>query len=338
MAHNKISVLTADLAVETRTVEAPLPNSHQVQIAVKSVGVCGSDIHYWEHGRIGPYVVESDLVLGHEASGVVTAIGSDVTSISVGDRVAIEPGVPCGHCYECRMGRYNLCPEVQFFATPPVDGAFAQFVVIDENFAHRVPDSMSFDEAALIEPLSVGVWACKKAKIAPGSRVLVTGAGPVGLMCAKVARASGAIEVTVTDVNLERLKAAAAMGFTIHRSGVDQPLSEKSFTAVIECSGNVHAINTAIMAAAPASVVVLVGMAADGNVTVPVDVIQGRELWLTGTFRYAHTYPTAIGLVSSGAVIISDLVSASYDLGNVENALGHARKHPEDLKVIVRVS
>ncbi len=338
MAHNKISVLTADLAVETRTVEAPLPNSHQVQIAVKSVGVCGSDIHYWEHGRIGPYVVESDLVLGHEASGVVTAIGSDVTSISVGDRVAIEPGVPCGHCHECRMGRYNLCPEVQFFATPPVDGAFAQFVVIDENFAHRVPDSMSFDEAALIEPLSVGVWACKKAKIAPGSRVLVTGAGPVGLMCAKVARASGAIEVTVTDVNLERLKAAAAMGFTIHRSGVDQPLSEKSFTAVIECSGNVHAINTAIMAAAPASVVVLVGMAADGNVTVPVDVIQGRELWLTGTFRYAHTYPTAIGLVSSGAVIISDLVSASYDLGNVENALGHARKHPEDLKVIVRVS
>jgi len=338
MAHNKISVLTADLAVETRTVEAPLPNSHQVQIAVKSVGVCGSDIHYWEHGRIGPYVVESDLVLGHEASGVVTAIGSDVTSVSVGDRVAIEPGVPCGHCYECRMGRYNLCPEVQFFATPPVDGAFAQFVVIDENFAHRVPDSMSFDEAALIEPLSVGVWACKKAKIAPGSRVLVTGAGPVGLMCAKVARASGAIEVTVTDVNLERLKAAAAMGFTIHRSGVDQPLSEKSFTAVIECSGNVHAINTAIRAAAPASVVVLVGMAADGNVTVPVDVIQGRELWLTGTFRYAHTYPTAIGLVSSGAVIISDLVSASYDLGNVENALGHARKHPEDLKVIVRVS
>ena len=338
MAHNKISVLTADLAVETRTVEAPLPNSHQVQIAVKSVGVCGSDIHYWEHGRIGPYVVESDLVLGHEASGVVTAIGSDVTSISVGDRVAIEPGVPCGHCYECRMGRYNLCPEVQFFATPPVDGAFAQFVVIDENFAHRVPDSMSFDEAALIEPLSVGVWACKKAKIAPGSRVLVTGAGPVGLMCAKVARASGAIEVTVTDVNLERLKAAAAMGFTIHRSGVDQALTEKSFTAVIECSGNVHAINTAIRAAAPASVVVLVGMAADGNVTVPVDVIQGRELWLTGTFRYAHTYPTAIGLVSSGAVIISDLVSASYDLGNVENALGHARKHPEDLKVIVRVS
>jgi len=338
MAHNKISVLTADLAVETRTVEAPLPNSHQVQIAVKSVGVCGSDIHYWEHGRIGPYVVESDLVLGHEASGVVTAIGSDVTSVSVGDRVAIEPGVPCGHCYECRMGRYNLCPEVQFFATPPVDGAFAQFVVIDENFAHRVPDSMSFDEAALIEPLSVGVWACKKAKIAPGSRVLVTGAGPVGLMCAKVARASGAIEVTVTDVNLERLKAAAAMGFTIHRSGVDQALTEKSFTAVIECSGNVHAINTAIRAAAPASVVVLVGMAADGNVTVPVDVIQGRELWLTGTFRYAHTYPTAIGLVSSGAVIISDLVSASYDLGNVENALGHARKHPEDLKVIVRVS
>ncbi len=338
MAHNKISVLTADLAVETRTVEAPLPNSHQVQIAVKSVGVCGSDIHYWEHGRIGPYVVESDLVLGHEASGVVTAIGSDVTSVSVGDRVAIEPGVPCGHCYECRMGRYNLCPEVQFFATPPVDGAFAQFVVIDENFAHRVPDSMSFDEAALIEPLSVGVWACKKAKVAPGSRVLVTGAGPVGLMCAKVARASGAIEVTVTDVNLERLKAAAAMGFTIHRSGVDQALTEKSFTAVIECSGNVHAINTAIRAAAPASVVVLVGMAADGNVTVPVDVIQGRELWLTGTFRYAHTYPTAIGLVSSGAVIISDLVSASYDLGNVENALGHARKHPEDLKVIVRVS
>jgi len=334
----KISILTASLAVESRTAAIPEPSAKQVQIAVKSVGVCGSDIHYWEQGRIGPYVVEDDLILGHEASGVVTSVGSEVTRVAVGDRVAIEPGVPCGHCHECRVGRYNLCPEVQFFATPPVNGAFAEYVVIDENFAHPVPDSMSFDEAALIEPLSVGVWACKKANVSPGVRVLITGAGPVGILCAKVARASGAVEVTLTDVNIERLKAAESMGFAVHKSGVDEPLPENSFTAVIECSGNVHAINTAIRAAAPASVVVLVGMAADGNVTVPVDVIQARELWITGTFRYAHTYPTAIGLVSSGAVVISDLVSVTYDLNSAEQALGHAHKHPEDLKVIVRVS
>ncbi|MCF8551831.1 MAG: NAD(P)-dependent alcohol dehydrogenase [Candidatus Nanopelagicales bacterium] len=338
MPRQQVSVLTPSLSIESREIEVPTPNDNEILIAVRSVGICGSDIHYWADGRIGPYVVEGDLILGHEASGVVSAIGSRVTTLAVGDRVAIEPGVPCGNCHECRVGRYNLCPDVQFFATPPVDGAFAQYVVTDEKFAHPVPDSMSFDEAALIEPLSVGVWACKKANVTTGTRVLITGAGPVGLMCAKVARASGATCVTLTDVNAARLDAAQSMGFAVNRIGVNDPLPEKYFDAVIECSGNPQAINAGIIAAAPAAYVVLVGMAADGNVTVPIDLIQGKELWLTGTFRYAHTYPTAIELVSSGAVVVSDLVTAHYDLDHVEAALGHAQKHPEDLKVIVRVS
>lgn len=163
------------ITVEERPV--PSPAAGEVLIEVLAVGVCGSDIHYYEHGRIGDLVVRSPLVLGHEASGRVVALGDGVRSLAVGDRVALEPGVPCGACRECRSGRYNLCPDVRFFATPPIDGTFAEFVTLPADFAHRVPDSLSDVEAALIEPLSVGLWSNQKADVGPGDTVLVTGAG-----------------------------------------------------------------------------------------------------------------------------------------------------------------
>lgn len=179
---------------------------------VGSVGVCGSDVHYFEHGRIGPYVVNSPPVLGHETGGVVAAVGPEVSSLQVGQRVSIEPGVPCRSCPQCLTGRYNLCPNVRFFATPPYDGAFSQFVAMPAAFVYPVPDSISDDAAGLIEPLSVGVWACRRAQTAPGSTVLVTGAGPIGLIAAQTARAYGDDAVTVTDVNPHRLRLAEKLG------------------------------------------------------------------------------------------------------------------------------
>src|SRR5881227_1171601 len=175
----QVSVLrgVGQVAVEERSV--PEPAADEVLVEVGSVGVCGSDVHYFEHGRIGPYVVDSPLVLGHEAGGVVAAVGAEVTSLQVGQRVSIEPGVPCRACRQCLAGRYNLCPDVRFFATPPYDGALQEYVVVPAAFAHPIPDSISDDAAALLEPLSVGVWACRRGQVSAGSRVLVNGAGPI---------------------------------------------------------------------------------------------------------------------------------------------------------------
>ena len=336
--NQRVSVLSPSLTITTEERPVPAPGPNEVLVEVKSVGICGSDIHYFEHGRIGPYVVETPLVLGHEASGQIVAVGSAVQDIAPGTRVAMEPGVPCKECEQCRAGRYNLCPDVIFFATPPVDGAFAQYVALDRDFVHPVPDHVSYDAAALMEPLSVGIWANRKAETGLGSRVLITGAGPIGIVCALVARASGAAEVTVTDTNAQRLQHAAHLGFTTVDPSSGSAAALSGFTVLIECSGAPAAIAQGIRSLGPAGRAVLVGMAPDGNVQFPVDVIQGREIWVTGTFRYANTYPTAVDLVSSGAVDLDALVSKTFTLDQVADALSYYKQDPAAMKVVVRVS
>lgn len=334
-ATQRVSVLGADLALRMEERPVPTPGPDEVLVRVRSVGVCGSDIHYFEHGRIADFIVEAPLVLGHESSGTVVAVGDGVEDIALGSTVAMEPGVPCGSCEQCRAGRYNLCPDVQFFATPPVDGTFCEYVVLPRAFAHPVPDHVSFDAAALVEPLSVGVWACRKANVRVGSRVLVTGAGPVGVMAALVARAHGASAVTLSDTNPDRLAFASDLGFaTIDPRAVDLP-SAVAVDVLLECSGASAAIDAGIRSVTPAGTVVLVGMSPDTMVELPVGVIQGRELWVTGTFRYAHTYPTAIDLVASGRIDLDALVSRAFPLEEAEEALTHSRRDPAAMKVMV---
>lgn len=333
---NRAAVLHGvhDLRVETRPV--PAPGSHEVLVRVAAVGVCGSDVHYYEHGRIGDHVVREPMVLGHEASGTVVATGSAAGRHRVGARVAMEPGVPCGRCPECRHGRYNLCPDVRFFATPPVDGAFADYVVIHEDFAHEVPDSVSLEAAALMEPLSVGIWASRKARVAPGDAVLVSGAGPIGLCAVLAARAHGATDITVTDVGAVRLEAAARAGATRTVDVSSAPLSESGTTAdvLLECSGATPAVRDGIAALDRAGRAVLVGMGED-EVPLPLAAVQGRELELTGTFRYANTYPAAVAMVASGAVDLDWLVTGRYRLEDAERALLAARTDPASVKAVV---
>ncbi|HEV2769949.1 MAG TPA: NAD(P)-dependent alcohol dehydrogenase, partial [Solirubrobacteraceae bacterium] len=311
----------------------PAPAPREVLVEVTSVGVCGSDVHWYEHGRIGDLVARSPIVLGHECAGRVAAVGGDVTKRAVGDRVCLEPGVPCGRCRECRAGRYNLCVDVAFFATPPVDGAFAEFVTIHEDFAFALPDSLSDDVGALMEPLSVGIWACRKAGITAGDRVLVTGAGPIGLLTMQVAKAFGAIDVAISDVNEHRLAAAERMGSTrVLRTGRD---ASGEVDALIECSGNPAALVAGIGALRPAGTAVLVGMGPKPTVEIPLSHIQNRELWLTGTFRYANTYPAAIGLAASGRIDVAALITGHYGLDDTESALLAGHNDAASIKVMV---
>jgi L-iditol 2-dehydrogenase len=298
--------------------------------------VCGSDVHYFEHGRIGPYVVDRPLVLGHEAGGEVIALGPGVESLVIGQRVSVEPGVPCRSCSQCLAGRYNLCPDVRFFATPPYDGAFCEYVAMPAAFVHPVPDNVSDDAAGLLEPLSVGVWACRRGEVTAGSRVLVTGAGPIGLVTAQAARAYGATEVVVTDINPHRLDMAQRMG-GVALDVSKTPVGEAGFEpdVLLECSGNPRATRDAIGTVARAGHVVLIGMGGD-ELPLPLPYVQDRELVVTGAFRYANTWPTAIALASSGKVDLDLLVTGHYGLDEVEQALTAPRRDPTTVKAIVR--
>lgn len=330
------AVLMKQGVVELERVGVPTPGPHQVLIEVATVGICGSDVHYFDHGRIGDFVVEQPLVLGHEASGTIRALGSAVTDRTVGQRVAMEPQETCGCCVQCLSGRYNLCPDVHFFATPPVHGAFAQYVVLESHRAHPVPDSLSDEAAALIEPLSVGVWANQKAAVQPGDRVLVTGAGPVGLLCADVARARGASWVGVSDTNDFRLETARQRGASQVLNAAAGPLADQiePVDVILECSGATPAVHAAFAAAAPAARVVLVGMGA-AQMELPVALIQVKELVVTGTFRYANCYPAAIALAASGQVNLDGLVTGEYGLAQAAEALQVAKTNPQTLKPMV---
>lgn len=322
--------------VEVQPTPVPSPGPTQVLIEVAAVGICGSDVHYFDHGAIGDFVVREPLVLGHEASGTIRAVGSAVHDREVGQRVAMEPQETCGRCEQCLAGRYNLCPDVRFFATPPIHGAFAQYVVLESHRAHPVPDSLSDEAAALIEPLSVGVWAAQKAQVQPGDRVLVIGAGPVGLLCADVARSRGAAWVGVSDTNDQRLAVAAARGANQTVNALAGPLIEQidPVNVILECSGATPAVQGAFAVAAPAARIVLVGMGA-ATMELPVQTIQVKELVVTGTFRYANVYPAAIALAASGLVDLDGLVTSKFGLEQVTEALTVAKSDPATLKPVV---
>jgi L-iditol 2-dehydrogenase len=322
------------IAIVERAV--PEPGPAEVLIKVSAVGVCGSDTHYFEHGRIGGHVVDQPLVLGHEASGVVVGLGAGARRHHLGQRVSLEPGVPDFTCDQCRAGRYNLCPDMRFFGTPPIDGAFCEYVVLHEEFAHPVPDSLTDNAAALLEPLSVGVWACRKGLVNAGDRVLVNGAGPVGLVTAQTALAFGASEVVIADVNPQRLTVAAELGCTQAVDVGATPLSDIGFepNVLLECSGHPEAIGAAVRTVGRAGRIVLVGMGGD-DVPLPLPYLQERELMLTGTFRYANTWPTAIELAGTGRVDLDRLVTGRFGLDQVAAALTIGRRDPGSIQPIV---
>jgi len=329
----RASVLTATQALEVQERPTPSVDPDQVLVQVAAVGVCGSDVHYYREGRIGDFIVDSPLILGHELSGRIVAVGADVDPARVGERVAVEPQRPCGACKQCRAGRYNLCPRMEFYATPPIDGAFAGYVAIQDSFAHTLPDSVSDAAGALLEPLSVGIAAVRKAHIVPGSSVLIAGAGPIGIIAAQTARAFGASEIIVSDPVAERRDRALLFGATRVLDPMTEDPAGLEVDAFIDASGNPRAVDSGIRAVGPAGYAVLVGLGSS-TMSLPVEHIQNLEVSVTGIFRYTDTWPTAIHLVASGQVDLDSLVTGTFDLDHVREAL-ESDRNPDSLKSIV---
>lgn len=329
----RASILQRQGEMTMETLSVPELAADQVLVKVAAVGVCGSDVHYYEHGRIGDYVVDHPLILGHELSGRIAAVGSAVDPARVGNRVAVEPQRPCRKCKQCKAGRYNLCPDIEFYATPPIDGAFAEYVTIQADFAYDIPDTVSDEAAALIEPLSVGLWACERAEIKPGSRVLIAGAGPIGIIAAQAARAFGATDIYITDIAEDRLAFALDHGATHALNAKTDSVEGLGVDAFIDASGAPQAVRSGIKAVGPAGRVILVGLGGD-DVELPVSYIQNREIWLSGVFRYTNTWPLAIQLIADGKVDLDVLVTGRFALAEAEEAL-KAGKKPGQLKAIV---
>ena len=329
----RAAILQRQGEMTMETLPIPHLEAGQVLVQVSAVGVCGSDVHYYEHGRIGDYVVDHPLILGHELAGRIAAVGSSVDPSRIGARVAVEPQRPCRTCKQCKAGRYNLCPEMEFYATPPVDGAFAEYVTIQSDFAFDIPDNVSDEAAALIEPLSVGLWACERAEIKPGSRVLIAGAGPIGIIAAQAARAFGASEIHITDIAEDRLAFALEHGATHALNALTDSVEGLDVDAFIDASGAPQAVRSGIKAVGPAGRVILVGLGAD-DVELPVSFIQNREIWLSGVFRYTNTWPLAIQLLADGKVDLDILVTGKFALAESEAAL-KAGKQPGQLKAVV---
>ncbi len=340
----RTAVLVEPHEFELQDRPRPSPGPDDVLVAVSDVGICGSDVHYYEHGRIGDYVVEDPLVLGHESAGTVVETGDNVTALDPGDRVTLEPGVPCRRCAHCKRGDYHLCEDVRFMATPPHDGAFAEFVSWPADYAYELPEGVSTTEGALCEPLSVGIHACRRGDVGTGDTVLVAGAGPIGLLVMEAARASGATDVVVTDVVPEKLAFARERGADLAvdvgndelTAAVDEHTDGVGVDVVVEASGAVPSIQSTVDIVRRGGTVVLVGLASEA--TVPFDVLDiiDNEIDVLGSFRYRNTYPAAIDLLADGAVDVEGLVGFESPLEDIDDAFRRAME-PDVVKGMVRL-
>ena len=351
---SRTSVLTGPRQLDWTSREVPAPGAREVRVRVTRIGVCGSDVHYYSYGRIGPFVVNGPLVLGHEVSGVVDAVGAGVTRVNPGDRVALEPGVPCRRCAYCRTGAYNLCPDMTFMATPPVDGALTEYVLWPDDFVYRVPGSVSDDAAALLEPLAVGLWAARKGDVRPGHSVAVLGAGPVGCTTVMAARAAGATTIIAVDLEDFRLDLAREVGatHTINARHADAlaairelcaardglPLSHAGVDVAFETAGSLPTTRLTLAAPKPGGVAVLVGLPPDPEVSLDIVSAASREVTLRGVFRYANCYPAAVELAASGRVNLDALVTHRFPFAQTPDAFAFAdREKRTSMKVMIDV-
>ncbi len=327
--------------------EIPVPKDNEVLVKLEYVGICGSDLHYYETGAIGDYVVEPPFVLGHEPGGTVVEVGKNVKHLKAGDRVALEPGKTCGHCEFCKTGNYNLCPDVVFFATPPVDGVFQEYVAHEADLCFKLPDNVSTMEGALIEPLAVGFHAAMQGGARAGQTAVVMGAGCIGLVTMMALKAMGVSRVYVVDIMEKRLEKALELGAdgVIHAGQLDAVEELRKVTngngsdLVVETAGTQVTTVQAIHMAKKGAVIVLVGYSKSGEMTLPMSLVLDKELTFKTVFRYRHIYPMAIEAVAAGKVNLKGIVTDVFGLDEVQKAMDYSVNNKADIvKAVIRIA
>lgn len=337
----KMDLTLRDFPIEREEVMGP----HDVRIKLHTVGICGSDVHYYTHGKIGPFEVKAPMILGHEASGTVVECGAAVTTLKVGDRVCMEPGIPDPNSRATRLGMYNIDPAVRFWATPPVHGILRPSCVHPEAFTFKLPDNVSFAEGAMVEPLAVGVHAATKARIRPGDIALVMGAGPIGLVTALAALAAGCARVFVTDIDDAKLEIAASLGPITPINVMKENMVERIRQAtdgwgvevVFEATGSPQAAATVFEPLCPGGCVVMIG-GQPNPISYDAGAAMVREARVENIFRYAHVFPRCVAMLSSGAIDVKPLLTRKFEFKDSVRAFEIAASAPKgDVKMQIEL-
>ncbi len=342
----KVAVMNGIGKMDLIERDIPIVKENEVLVKLDYVGICGSDLHYYENGRIGDYIVEPPFVLGHEPGGVVVEVGNKVKHLNIGDRVALEPGKTCGHCEFCKTGRYNLCPDVIFFATPPVDGVFQEYVAHEADLCFKLPENVSTLEGALIEPLAVGFHAAIQGGARIGQTAVVMGAGCIGLVSMMALKAMGVSNVYVVDIMEKRLEKALELGATgiinaKEKNAIEEVMkitNNNGCDLVIETAGTEITTVQAIHMAKKGSNIVLVGYSKSGEMTLPISLVLDKELTFKTVFRYRHIYNMAIEAVASGKVNLKGIITNEFDLDDVQKAMDYSVNNKADIvKAVIKI-
>lgn len=343
---NKAVYMTDLNKMEMRDVEVPKIKEDQVLVKLEYVGICGSDVHYLEHGSIGDFIVNGDFILGHECAGEIVELGSKVTELSIGDKVALEPGITCGQCEFCKEGKYNLCPDVEFLATPPYHGCLENYIAFPANMCFKLPSNITSKEGALVEPLAVGMHAAAQGNVKLGDSVVILGSGCIGLVTLLACKAYGATDITVVDVMPKRLEYAMKLGATrvINAkeedavSKMDEITGGKGVNVVIETAGSKITIKQTAYLVKRGGTIVLVGMAPEDIIDYNFAKIMGKEATITSVFRYRNIYPKAINAIAKGIIDVSGIVTHEFDFTDTAKAFDFVINNKNDVvKAVIKI-
>ena len=334
---NRCAFLNAqhEFTIEER--EIPVPKDDEVLIQIVANGICGSDIHFYAEGRLGNFVVTKPYIPGHEASGIVAGVGKEVTDFKEGDRVAIEPGIPCDRCRYCKSGRYNLCPSVVFLSAPPINGTFCDFICVRSDFVHKIPGDMPFEHAALIEPAAVAVHAVNRAGNINGKGCAIFGAGPIGLLTLQAFKAAGGGNTICIDMLDNRLELAKTLGADEVINVNDGRDLTDIADIIFETAGSPSATAQLFTAARAGGTVVQVGWPAGNVVTMNIADFIEKELDYVSVNRYANAYPAAIRYICDGRIRVEPLITQTYSFEEIPEAFKFAKENAKEvIKIVVK--
>lgn len=343
----KVAVMTGIKKMGFEEREIPTPKNDEVLVKLDYVGICGSDLHNYESGGIGEYRVKPPFVLGHEPGGVVVEVGKNVRHLKVGDRVALEPGRTCGRCEFCRGGKYNLCPDVKFYSTPPIDGVFQEYTVHEAAMCYKLPENVSTLEGALIEPLAVGFHAAIQGDAHFGQKAVVMGAGCIGLVTMMALKARGVSKVFVVDIMEKRLEKALELGADGIVNGASEDVFQRIMQLtdnigpdlVIETAGTEITTRQAIQVAKKGSTIVLIGYSKTGDLMLPVSTMLDKELTIKTVYRYRNIYPLAIESVALGKVNLKGIVTNIFTLEQIQEAMDNSVNFKSTIvKAVIKIS